>query len=80
MSFDTTKSLAMTGVASSIFVSGIFFASSQLMLPLLYPLPTDISTRTFTALFYSGARAIVPLVLVGASATGVAAYLDPSHR
>jgi hypothetical protein len=74
------RSTSLVGFSSSLFLSGIYFSSSHLTLPLLYHLPTDISTSAFTTLYYSGANTVVPLAIFSSLCSGVAAYLDPPKR
>lgn len=67
-------------VTSSIWLSGIYFSNSQLVLPILYRRPVGISSTIFAELFQRGTNTIVPLMVVSALASGASAYLDPQKR
>ncbi|KIV77694.1 hypothetical protein PV11_09477 [Exophiala sideris] len=77
---DILKATSLVGLTSSLWLSGIYFGSSQLTVPLLFGLPVDTSAKLFKDLYYSGAKTVVPLALLGTVCTGVAGYLDPEKR
>jgi len=77
---NVARSLALAGTASSLWLSGIYFSSSHLAVPLFYPLPTSLSTSAFTTFYHSGAKTVVPIALVSTICNGAAAYFEPSKR
>ncbi|KAI1622390.1 hypothetical protein EDD37DRAFT_634898 [Exophiala viscosa] len=77
---DVLKATSLVGLTSSLWLSGIYFGSSQLTVPLLFGLPVETSSAAFKDLYYSGAKTVVPLALLSTVATGVAGYLDPEKR
>lgn len=76
----TLRTTSLIGLTTSIHLSGIYFSSSHLALPLLYRMPTDASTQAFTQLYYRGAKTVVPMALFSSLCAGVAAYLDTDQR
>lgn len=69
------RAASALGLTTSLFLSGVYFASSQLVIHNLYPLPTTTSTKIFTDLYYGGAAVVVPLAFTSAAAWATAAYL-----
>lgn len=77
---DILKATSLVGLSSSIWLSGIYFGSSHLTVPLLFGLPVETSTAAFKKLYYSGAATVVPLALLSTLSHGVAGYLDEEKR
>jgi hypothetical protein len=74
------RATSLVAVTSSIWLSGIYFSNSQLVLPILYRKPVGVSSAIFAELFQRGTNAIVPLMVISALATGTSSYLDPQKR
>ncbi|OJD34463.1 uncharacterized protein BKCO1_23000136 [Diplodia corticola] len=74
------RTTAILGFSSSIYLSGIYFSSSQLTLPILYRLPSATSTSVFDEFYHRGAVTVVPLALASTLCSGLAAYLQPVGR
>lgn len=68
------------GAASGIFTSGVFFSSSQMVVPLLYKHTSHVQTDIFAGFFWRGFAVVAPGALASATAFGVAAYLQPEKR
>lgn len=68
------------GIAAGCFVSGVFFSSSQMVVPLLYNQTTQVSTEIFTKFYWRGFAVVAPLAVASTTAFGYAAYLLPEHR
>ena len=76
----SVKSLQVVGLTSSLFLSGIYFASSHLTLPILYRLPTSTGTSVFVELYNRAVPVVVPLAVVSSLSSATVAYLDPAQR
>jgi Domain of unknown function (DUF1772) len=74
------QALQFAGLTSSIFLSGTYFSSSKLTLPILYRLPTATSTSVFSEFYYRGPIAVVPMAIVSTLPFGTVAYLLPEQR
>lgn len=74
------RATSVVAVTSSIWLSGIYFSNSHLVLPILYRQPVGVSSTIFAELFKRGTNTIVPLMAISTLATGTAAYLDPQRR
>ena len=74
------RTTSLVGLTSSLFLSGIYFCSTQLALPLLSKLPIGTSTPRFAQLYHSGAAVVGPLVALSSLSFGTAAYLDSKKR
>lgn len=72
--------LQALGLTSSIFLSGIYFSSSHLTLPILYRFPSSTSTSIFTEFYHRGLTTVVPLALASTLSSATAAYLVPAQR
>ena len=68
----------LLGITTSLFLSGTYFASPALFIPLLLPQPSKLSTSLFADLFHRGALFIAPLSLVSTLSFGTAAFLCPT--
>ncbi|KAJ9620135.1 hypothetical protein H2203_007900 [Taxawa tesnikishii (nom. ined.)] len=77
---DHVRTAKALGLTSSLFLSGTYFASSQLVLPILYTRSPSTSTPIFSELYYRGAVTVVPLALFSASCSGYLAYACPTLR
>ena len=73
------RATSLVGFSSSLFLSGIYFTSSQVALPILYGLPVATSTAGFSTLYYRGFAVVGPLVALSSTCSGISAYLD-SHK
>lgn len=73
------KTLQVLGLTSSIFLSGGYFSSSHLTVPILYHLPTSTSTSFFAKFYHRGVMTVVPLAIVSAVSSAAVAYLVPSR-
>jgi len=69
----------LLGITSSLFLSGTYFASPALFIPLLLLQPTKLSISLFADLFHRGALFIVPLSVISTLSSAVAAFLCPAH-
>ncbi|GME24760.1 hypothetical protein BKCO1_23000136 [Neofusicoccum parvum] len=74
------RTTSILGFTSSIYLSGIYFSSSHLTLPILYRFPSSTSTSIFEEFYYRGAITVVPLALFSTLSSGVSAYLQPEKR
>ncbi len=74
------RTTSLIGLTSSLFLSGIYFCSTQLALPLLHNLPIETSTPRFAQLYHNGAAVVGPLVALSSLSLGTSAYLDPKKR
>ena len=79
-SFDIIRTTSSLGLSSSLILSGMYFSSSQLTLPILYRLPDATSTDIFQELYYRGAATVVPLCAFSTLSSGAAAYYDSMRR
>jgi hypothetical protein len=80
---DSTSALRTTsvlGFTSSLFLSGIYFCSTEIGLPLLYNLPIATSTSGFSKLYYGGSKVVAPIVAISSISLGTAAYLNAQKR
>ena len=68
------------GIVSGLFVSGVFFSSSQMVIPLLYNHTPQIQTEIFTKFYWRGFAVVAPLAVASTTAFGAAAYLLPEYR
>ena len=74
------RTTSLLGFSSSIFLSGVYFTSSQVALPTLFGLPVGTSTAGFNTLYHRGLNVVAPLVAVSALSASTSAYLDPKRR
>jgi len=74
------RTTSLAGFSSSIFLSGIYFCSTQLALPLLYGIPIGTSTKQFDQLYHGGANVVGPLIAFSTACSGASAYLNPEKR
>lgn len=80
---DSQKLLATTqvlGITASLLSAGMYFVTSKLVIPPLYPLPINESTRIFADLYNNGYGLQVPLGFGGSAIYAVAAYLSPNKK
>jgi hypothetical protein len=70
----------IAGFSTPLFTSGIFFASSQLILPPLYDLPVSTSTPIFRQVYYNGLAVIVPLIVASTTSNAFLAYAAESSE
>ena len=68
------------GLTSSLFLSGIYFGSSQLTLPLLYDQPPAVSTPIFASFYHRGAATVGPLIVFSSLLSTYLAYVVPEQR
>lgn len=76
----TTRVTQAIGLTSSILLAGANIGASHLTVPLLYQQPISINTAFFEDFYTRGAVTLVPLSIISASASALAAYLVPSQR
>jgi len=78
------KSLALTGTASALWVSGIQFSKSSIAGPLFNTLleqnPPAITERAFETFYHRGVVTVFPITVLSTICCGTAAYLTPSKR
>jgi hypothetical protein len=74
------RTTSLVGLSSSLFLSGIYFTSTQVALPILYGLPVSTSTKGFNQLYYRGFAVVAPLAVISTLCAGGSAYLDSKNR
>jgi hypothetical protein len=68
------------GIVAGTFVSGVFFSSSQMVIPLLYKHTPQVQTEIFTKFYWRGFAVVAPLAVASTTAFGYAAYVLPRYR
>ncbi|KAJ9603353.1 hypothetical protein H2200_012131 [Cladophialophora chaetospira] len=74
------RTTSFLGLSSSLFLSGIYFCSTQVALPVLYGLPVATSTHGFDQLYHNGLNVVGPLVAFSSLCSAASAYLDSRRR
>lgn len=75
-----TSTTQVLGITASLLSSGVFLASSALVISPLLPLPINESTRIFSSIYHMGKTLQVPFNVVAIVANAVAAYFVRSQR
>lgn len=76
----TTTSLQAVGITSALILSGVYFGSSQLTVPILYRLEPATAATIFSEFFYRGYATVVPFAAVSAVSFLTASYYEPEKR
>lgn len=79
-SLDLIHTSQAIGIAVPLLSSGIFFASSFLVIHPLFPLSVPEGTRIFADIFHTGSSIQAPLVSTGILFNAAAAYFIPEAR
>ena len=74
MALTWTSLPGLIGISGSFFFAGGHYFTSQLTIPILYRLPTAVSTDVFQDLYYRGVKSIVPWAIFSGASFAIAAY------
>ncbi|KAH8705669.1 hypothetical protein BGW36DRAFT_367976 [Talaromyces proteolyticus] len=73
----TLQAAKLASISASLLASGIFFSSSNLVIPLLSKLDHQrVTPGAFADFYHAGLRVVVPLTIVGSASSAVVAFLS----
>jgi hypothetical protein len=76
----TLQAAKLASISAPLFVSGRFFSSSNLVIPLLSTLDHQrVTPGAFAGFYHAGLRIVVPLTLVGSASSAVVAFLSKDN-